>query len=259
MFVYVIVCSETLKVYVGQHKGNNLRQYLQQKMSEARRGFSGRSRLYASMLKHPRESWSIHQLISDLQTRAECDAWERYYISHLKTQHPDVGYNICDGGEGFTGPHTPEALQKMDAKRKKYWSHPENHIKRQEASKKMWANLGTKKKISAAIKNAPCETRFQTGCDVWNTGTMGVMKPNQTSFKPGIVPWNTGTKGATKANSCSFQKGHTLGLGRKFSEKHRRNLSLSHMGHPNVDKGTKRSEATKQKMRDAWVRRKAQI
>jgi hypothetical protein len=104
MFVYGIVNSETLKIYIGQHKGTNLRQYLQQKLSEARRGFSGKSHLYASMRKHPRESWSIHSLISGIQTREECDYWEKVLIKSLNAQHPEIGYNICRGGEGYTGP-----------------------------------------------------------------------------------------------------------------------------------------------------------
>ena len=105
MFVYVIVNSATLKIYIGQHKGTNLRRYLQQKLSEARRGISARSYLYASMRKHPKEVWSIHPLISDLQTRQECDKWERHYIRVLNAQHLKVGYNIAPGGEGFEVGH----------------------------------------------------------------------------------------------------------------------------------------------------------
>src|ERR1700676_1522992 len=100
MFVYVIVNSETLKIYVGQHKGTNLRKYLQTKLSNAKRNSGTRSHLVASMRKHPKEVWSIHPLLSDLQTREECDEWERHYIKVLKAQHPDIGYNICRGGEG---------------------------------------------------------------------------------------------------------------------------------------------------------------
>jgi hypothetical protein len=121
MFVYVIVNSETLKIYIGQHKGLNLRQYLQQKWYEAHKYLSHRSRLYASMRKHPRESWSIHPLQAELQTRAECDDWEKHYIKVLKTQHPDVGYNICRGGEGFTGEFSEESKQKMSVGHKKSW------------------------------------------------------------------------------------------------------------------------------------------
>jgi Straboviridae intron-associated endonuclease 1 len=116
MFVYVIVNSESLKLYIGQHKGNNLRKYLQTKLSNAKRNSGARSHLLASMRKHPKDVWSIHPLMVDLQTRVECDEWERHYIKVLKSQHLDVGYNICEGGEGFTGKHSEASRQKMRKK-----------------------------------------------------------------------------------------------------------------------------------------------
>lgn len=115
MFVYVIVCSETLKIYVGQHKGKNLRQYLQQKQSEARHRLAARSHLYAAMRKYSEETWSIHPLAVGVDNRAKLDELERHYVRVLKTQHPDVGYNICRGGEGFTGPQSESAKAKITA------------------------------------------------------------------------------------------------------------------------------------------------
>ena len=118
MFVYTIVNSATLKQYIGQHKGTNLRQYLQQKWSEAHHNISLRSRLYASMRKHPRECWSIHPILSDLTTRQECDDWERFYIKKFHTQNPEYGYNISRGGDGGVGrapgfTHSLATRQKM--------------------------------------------------------------------------------------------------------------------------------------------------
>lgn len=103
MFVYVIVNSETLKIYIGQHKGTNLRKYLQTKLSDAVKGRGGSSHLYASMRKHSKDAWSIWPLISDLKSREECDHWERVLIEALNSQHSSVGYNICRGGEGGSG------------------------------------------------------------------------------------------------------------------------------------------------------------
>jgi group I intron endonuclease len=118
MFVYVIVCSETLKIYVGQHKGEDLQHYLQQKQYEARTRLSARSHLYAAMRKHPRESWSIHPLVSGIEDRKTLDETEQLLIYALKSQHPDVGYNICDGGEGFRGPHSEETKRKISEEHK---------------------------------------------------------------------------------------------------------------------------------------------
>ena len=115
MFVYVIVCNESLKLYVGQHGGTDLGKYLSKKFFDAHRYLEKRSHLYAAMRKYPRCSWSIYPLVSDIQTKAELDETERLLIYALKTQHPDVGYNICDGGEGHTGPLSAVTKAKMSA------------------------------------------------------------------------------------------------------------------------------------------------
>jgi hypothetical protein len=113
MFIYLIVNRVTGKYYVGQHKGNNLKKYLQTKLSDASHNRGGASRLFNSMRKHPKEVWSIHALLPDVQTRPELDAYERDFIAFLKSQDPEYGYNICRGGEGFSGPHTNEWKSKM--------------------------------------------------------------------------------------------------------------------------------------------------
>jgi hypothetical protein len=130
MFIYVIVCSESLKLYVGQHKGESLKRYLQQKHWQAHHYSGKRSHLYAALRKHPRETWSIWPLVSDVQIRAELDELEQHFIRVLKTQHPDVGYNICEGGEGFTGPHTGRWRQETLARVRDYWAKPESRKQR---------------------------------------------------------------------------------------------------------------------------------
>src|SRR5208282_4568117 len=128
---YLIVNHITGKYYVGQHKGPNLKQYLQNKLSQAwyelKRGKGG-SYLFRSMRKHPKEAWSIHALLSDIQTRPELDAYERDFISFLRSQDPEYGYNICRGGEGFTGPHTKEAKEKISCASRKRGSRPPLYV-----------------------------------------------------------------------------------------------------------------------------------
>src|ERR1700722_7347716 len=135
MFVYVIVCSENLKLYVGQHKGSDLRHYLRQKLYEARTRLKVRSHLYAAMRIHPRESWSIHPLVEGIQDRQELDVLEQHYIQALKARHPDVGYNVCRGGEGFTGPHTTQWRQEALERIQDYWSNPEARVLRSQQMK----------------------------------------------------------------------------------------------------------------------------
>ena len=126
MFIYLIVNHDTGKYYVGQHKGNNLKKYLQQKFHHAQKGISSSSRLYRSMRAHPDPYlWSIHALRSDIQTKPELDELEKDFIAFLKAQDPEYGYNICRGGEGFTGPHTEKAKKKVGESSRSRWSNPE--------------------------------------------------------------------------------------------------------------------------------------
>src|ERR1700676_37907 len=114
MVIYVIVCSETLKLYVGQHnREDDLKDYFSKKFYDAHRKSGTRSHLFNAMRKYPRNSWSIHPLISGIETKKELDETEQLLIYALKAQHPEVGYNICDGGEGFTGPHSEETKEKI--------------------------------------------------------------------------------------------------------------------------------------------------
>ncbi len=121
MFIYLIVNHETGKYYIGQHKGNNLQKYLKTKLSSARHQKSGKSHLFNSMRKYPQSTlWSIHALRSDIQTREELDETERDFIKFLRSQDPEYGYNICRGGEGRTGPLSPEEKEKFQAAN--YWT-----------------------------------------------------------------------------------------------------------------------------------------
>lgn len=140
MFIYLIVNHETGKYYVGQHKGNNLKKYLHQKFHHAQRGISERSQLYRSMRKHPFPNlWSIHALRADIQTKPELDETERDFIKFLRSQDPEYGYNICRGGEGFTGPHTEGTRKKMSVHSKQMWQDNEFRVRQSEAMKKGWS------------------------------------------------------------------------------------------------------------------------
>lgn len=180
----MIICSESLKLYIGQHKGADLRQYLKSKWYAAHHRLSDKSRLYAAMRKHPRESWSIHSLISGIETRAALNEVERHFIHVLKAQHPDVGYNLCRGGEGFTGPHSKQARRKMSTAIKASYVRrgQAEHQKRSKQAKQRWADPEFKQRVSRIQKSTPNTGRFTKGQKSWNTGTKGVMKPNSGSF-----------------------------------------------------------------------------
>lgn len=131
MFIYLIVNHITGKYYVGQHKGTSLKKYLQKKLWAAKHQLYGSSHLFNSMRKHSKDAWSIHALLSDVRTRVELDAHEKDFIAFLKSTNPEYGYNICRGGEGFTGPHSDKTRRKMSI-----------------------AHLGQKKSPEAIVKSA---------------------------------------------------------------------------------------------------------
>jgi group I intron endonuclease len=113
MFVYIIVNLETLKIYVGKTTRSDLNKYLREKIWCAQTGrYRGRSHLFASMQKYPSTVWSIHPLFAG-RSDEEISTHEILLIKALKTQHPDIGYNICDGGEGHRTSPTLESRAKM--------------------------------------------------------------------------------------------------------------------------------------------------
>lgn len=124
MFVYLIVNDVNLKIYVGKTTRPNLQQYLQQKFYEAGKHLGGNSHLYAAIRKHGRGHFHIHSLISDCKTNEELSRWEQTLIKALAAQNPEIGYNICRGGEGFTGRHSEKTRQKIATAARKMWKRP---------------------------------------------------------------------------------------------------------------------------------------
>ena len=163
----------------GQHKGNNLRRYLQQKFNHARTGVSECSLLFRSMRKHLNpNAWSIHALRSDIQTRGELDEAEKDFIKFLRSQDPEYGYNICRGGEGFTGPVSQETRSQMSKTHKLIWSdlkyRTETVAKLVKAKKQKWdANpelrLKHGAKTSDALKRAWADPEVASGTSGKNT------------------------------------------------------------------------------------------
>ena len=178
MFIYLIVNHETEKYYVGQHKGENLKQYLQKKLWDAKRKRNGNSCLYNSMRKHPfPHLWSIHALRSDIQNKTELDETERDFIRFLRSQDPEYGYNICRGGEGHTGPNSPEARIKISAALQKFYGSPDSQGIRQETSvrfKRLWANPEYKSKVSELV-NIFAGVLTQMTRKFWKTSYAGDM------------------------------------------------------------------------------------
>jgi hypothetical protein len=88
--------------------------YLKKKIRDAQRGtYPGRSHLFSAMEKYPSTAWGIIPLISNLTTNEELCYWETVLIKAFNTRCPEVGYNICKGGEGWTGRHSEESRRRI--------------------------------------------------------------------------------------------------------------------------------------------------
>jgi GIY-YIG catalytic domain len=127
MFVYVIVNDVNLKIYIGKTTTSNLQKYLQDKISqskyEVKRGRAIRSHLFNAIRKYGREHFHIHPLFKGQTNEEICDH-EKLLIKALAAQNSEVGYNICRGGEGFTGPHTEEWKRKVSERMKAIGNRP---------------------------------------------------------------------------------------------------------------------------------------
>jgi hypothetical protein len=111
----MIVNDITCKHYIGKTKTEDLHNYLRHKFIYSNRDRAQRSHLFASIRKYGREHFHIYPLLEGTSNNEICEH-EKLLIKTLKAQHPDIGYNICRGGEGFTGPHTEETKKKIGAK-----------------------------------------------------------------------------------------------------------------------------------------------
>lgn len=127
MFIYLITNAVNSKIYVGQHKGDNLKHYLQQKCHEAKSRLKARSALYAAIRKYGNDAFSIEALaeVHGDMPKLVLNSLETFCISVFDARNRDKGYNICRGGEGFTGPQSAKMKADMSVRMLKQWQDPE--------------------------------------------------------------------------------------------------------------------------------------
>lgn len=183
MFVYKITNQITSKIYIGQHKGDNLKRYFQKKFSSARHA-KGSSHLFNSMRKHPLPcDWSIEPvaLIHGDMPKVVMDSVETLCIAYFDARNPEVGYNICRGGEGHS--HTP-------------WNKGKKGLQQHTEEWKAAASLRLLGNKFAA---------GQQKTEEWREATSKANKGNK--YRLGLEPWN-------KGKECPSSRGnkHRLGL-----------------------------------------------
>lgn len=115
-YVYAYIRCNGIPYYIGKGKGN--------------RAFIAHGRI-----KTPKDRSKIVFLEKNLSNVGAC-ALERRYIRWYGRKNLDLDgvlHNLCEGGEGNTGPRTKEQLQKLNKGFVKYW----NDDRRKEKAKNM--------------------------------------------------------------------------------------------------------------------------
>jgi group I intron endonuclease len=235
MFVYVIVNDVNLKIYVGKTINKNLEQYLQQKFSEAKRGISARSNLYAAIRKYGREHFHISSLFEG-QTDKEISEHEILLIKALACRNSEVGYNICEGGQGHRSkgqtawnkgkPASEECRRKLKIARAKRLSSgmrgkrlSEEHRRKllaaitgrsvseatrrklSESNKGQIRSDETRRKLSEynKIRFTSKEARLKLSEAVKNSPLFEEARLKNSEAHKGRVPWNKGKRASLEA------------------------------------------------------------
>lgn len=100
-YIYKIVNNVNQKIYIGQTKQDVQSRFIDHKKCAERfnpKEFGYRSHLYSAMNTYGVENFSI-SLLEQCDDK-NLDKAEKYWIKKLKSQDPEIGYNISPGGTG---------------------------------------------------------------------------------------------------------------------------------------------------------------
>lgn len=109
MIVYMILNEVSFKYYIGKTK-EELQTYLDQNIRSALLGRNDKPHLYNSFRKYKKEVFCIFPLVSSVSDN-EAKAYEQVLILLFNSRDPDIGYNITQGGDGYSE-WTEESKQK---------------------------------------------------------------------------------------------------------------------------------------------------
>ena len=117
--IYFLLNLINGKMYVGQ-----TRQSFKRRLAEHKRNSKkAKVGVDAAIRKYGWENFRCG-VIKNCASKAEMDAWEKFFIILLNTKSPN-GYNLTDGGEGVVG-FADETLARFSAKRKGVKKSPEH-------------------------------------------------------------------------------------------------------------------------------------
>ena len=174
-------------------------------------GYKGQKLMWRAIQKYGWENID-HRIISIGLDKEEADFQEMFYIYAYRTNEPEFGYNLTDGGGGSVGyKHTEEAKKNMSMHR----------------SGELHCNYGkhlsdeTKKKMSESMKGKFCGDKNP----MYGKNIKDYMSEEDYSL------WKQHQK-----DNILKGKNHPM-YGKKHSEESLKKMSESHKGHPCKYKG----------------------
>ena len=117
-FIYKTTCLINGKIYIGRHEGKENDNYL------------GSGILFTNALKKYGKENFKREILRRCYSQHELEIWEYFYIKVLKSQNPEVGYNIADGDVNSSRGNParrPEVREKMKESAKIRFCNPENN------------------------------------------------------------------------------------------------------------------------------------
>lgn len=121
-YIYKITNKINNKIYVGKTTKSIERRFAEHVMVSNKEKDTS-VKLHNAIRKYGIDNFMIEEL-DVATTKEELNKKERFWIDKLSARNPDIGYNICKGGEGGSGgahfaghKHTEETRKQMSKNR----------------------------------------------------------------------------------------------------------------------------------------------
>ena len=271
MIIYKTTNLVNGKIYIGQKTSHRGKPIISEDDLLQTDYYGSSKTLKEDIKKFGEENFVREVLETEINSKEELNAKETEYILKLDALNPEIGYNISKQSYPYmTGiHHTEETKKKMcSAQQKRFLKNPE-------LMKKQWSEMGKIGKgkphgpMSEETKQKLREKRKLQKIDSGWHHSEEARRKNSEAHK-GKVPSEE-----TRKKLSESLKGHkSWSKGKKHTEETKKKISKANKGRvsPNkgnkynngtkkkiseARKGKKHSEETKQKMKEAWIKRKA--